>query len=925
LYSQFLANVVNDEAGAKRQLNRAVELEGEEDGTKTLTDSNNCIMIISGEKENMGEVLEVNDKTCEVFESPSEDIIGKKVNMFMARAISLVHNSYLTHYVEDKPANVSGISRKGITLKNAAGFVLEGDLQVREYANFTLEPSIAFFGLIKPQPLRMFCIVKRSDLVVWDISKPYFQFFNADLQKLRNYELKFTEEFPEFVPICEEVDKCLADKECYTFNTSRMHSGYETPLVVHVSPMKYLSHDYYHVLFQLQDDDTQAEIHKPDAKEERKPKKSQITEKSGGKGGFKSYRDSEDNSDNEDEESTRSAGSQNADAKAEIESASSARSGNLLRMGLFRTQSRLDNSLRYLLICILSLFALLCAMGICVQVLWTELTMNRYKATMDILVSPIQAGTMTATYSAFLFDHIFNQTLFNSTQERDLEEARIRDDLASYRLELDNFRSHFFTEMAYLTAEESNRLKNARVEIYNYEDVKAPITLMEAVHQYTVAVTMILNKNLSELHTNQGPLRFLTRNEHNNISDVWDNVCHTILSKQNDNSASVLTIEFTFMISAVSLVALITLTVFFPTVYMIFKQSADVYSMFEKLEQTNMREIYSQCIQRLKELEGIESTANNMELQDMMEVIASKRSHSETERPKGSKIRVNLISVLLNKLSFRILFIMVITIVYFLGYYIWWLTLYENLFHGIEYRVYHGIMRKYYTRRLTLDVLKYDTVSQAYRMNTDDIMQWEQHLWDTDHALYYGDAKVNITNDIRLLQGGPDILNENLCTLIQRNGIQVNSTTECSNFMGGILTQNSHEAVISFVSLSQDLRKSYDKNEPRAILEEKIKVLKELADYWFPASHLVYNKWIREVFTVAYTNASSLRQIGTVSYIIVCILSVIFIYLPMVRKMNRDLQQTRNLLMIIPPEVIENSKVLRDLVRSIALRMIQNQ
>jgi PAS domain-containing protein len=81
LYAQYLANIANDESGSKRQLTRAVELEGEEDTTQNLTDSGNGIIIISGEKELLGVILEVNNKTCELFGVSSEDVIGRKINM----------------------------------------------------------------------------------------------------------------------------------------------------------------------------------------------------------------------------------------------------------------------------------------------------------------------------------------------------------------------------------------------------------------------------------------------------------------------------------------------------------------------------------------------------------------------------------------------------------------------------------------------------------------------------------------------------------------------------------------------------------------------------------------------------------------------------------------------------------------------------
>jgi PAS domain S-box-containing protein len=210
LYSQFLSGVVNDEAGAKRQLNRAVELESEEDSHKNLTDSNNCIIIISGERETLGQILEANNKTCEAFGVSSEDIIGRKVNMLMARPFVAGHNARLIRYIEEK-AVLSTVNRSGLMAKGSDGFVFETDLQVREYANFTLDPSIAFFGALKILPFRAFCLVKKSDLVVWDLSKIYSQIFKPDIQRLAEYEHKITTDIPEFEGEIAQIEAAMEE------------------------------------------------------------------------------------------------------------------------------------------------------------------------------------------------------------------------------------------------------------------------------------------------------------------------------------------------------------------------------------------------------------------------------------------------------------------------------------------------------------------------------------------------------------------------------------------------------------------------------------------------------------------------------------------------------------------------------------------
>jgi hypothetical protein len=921
LYSQFLLNVINDEAGAKRQLNRAVELEEEHDGSISLTDSRNCIMIISGERENIGQVLEANDKTCEVFEVSTEDIIGKKINLLMSRAFAPIHNSLLIRYIEYKKAGQVSTMRSGMTMKNASGFVFEGDLQVREYANFTLDPSIAFFGLIKPLPLRMFCVVKQTDLSIWDVSRHYFQFFNTDMQKLRNYEIKISDDLVDWDEYYGLIQKAVSNGESFTFQTVLENNNHETTLQVTVEGLQYAAKDYFKVLFDIKDGDM-----------------SKLTQESkeGGKGRYGDYgKDAKSNarsvqvyegSDAEDSSDSYDSKSEEPEEEEENSVASSSKSANLLRMGLMRTNNNLDSSLRYLLIWIVSLLAVLCAMGISVQVLWSELTINHYKATLDILMSPVQTGTNTATYSAFLFEHLFNETLFSTPEERDSEEKRLRRDLSRFRDELDAFRKNIYDHSVALSRKEVDLIQDSRIGLHNYDGMPMELDVVETIHQYSVAITMILNKNFDELKADRRPLRFIITNRNNTIATTWDQICQFILKNQDENNKTVQTMEFAFMISAVSLVTLISFTVFFPTVYIIFKQSADVYALFEKLEQGNMRDIYGQCIQRLTELEGIESAANNMELQDMMEVIASKRSHSAADGNKASKVRIRVISVLFNRATLQLFMIMIITVTYFLGYYLWWMQLHTSLFDSINHRVYYGVMRSYYTRRITLNAIQYSADAGKFDINTTDSKDWEVKLWDVDHALFFGDPEFNIDTDIRFMNGGNDILSKSLCDMYTQYKVELYDNPPCTSFLSSALTQSTREVIVSFLSLSEDLRKTYnDDSYTKPELEDKIKTLKSMADNWIPDSYRIFNRWIRDSFTLGFAQASSSRQIGTISYIIVCIVSVFALYYPMVKKMNRDIRQTRNLLMIIPPEVIESSKTLREMVRGIALRMLQSQ
>jgi PAS domain S-box-containing protein len=919
LYSQFLLNVVNNETAAKRQLSRAVELEGEEEGGKGMTDSSNCIFIVSGESENRGEILEVNDKSCEVFECALEDIIGKSINTYMARPFAMVHNQYLLRYIENKPLNITDIQKRGLIMKNGSGVVFEADIQVREYANFTLEPSIAFFAVIKPQPLSMFCVIKRATLIVCDVSQMFFQFFNPDPAKLRNYELQISEHIPQLEAHQGEIDEALKHSVSHSMEVEINHGGIPVGLIVTVRALKYMENDFFLVHIERQD---------------------LVTKQRGGKSAeFKISEDENDlepalrwnSADSSEDELTDAMSSEGGnspakgnDTRIQMEEgsiASSARSQNLIRMLLHRSNTTFDISMRFLLYAIIGLFVILCVFGVSTHIMWNTMSLSRFDSTLNILSTPIHVGCLTTTYSAQLYRHMMNGVLFTTPEAQAKEEDRIRRDLIHYRHQLDEFRGILLKELSALPKEEQNTIRKVRVTLVNHNLQETNMSFMEAVQQYTSTMSLLISRNLTDLRNDDLPLRFALVNQQTDLPQLWLAICRTILEHQDSLNKAVLQIEYGMTVAALSLVAFVTLAMFFPAVYNLNRRRAEVYELFERIEDGNMRDIYGQCVHRLRDLESMESNTGNMELQDLMEVVASKRT--DVEARQYSLLRVRILDVIASRLSFGLLFILSVTLLYFLGYYIWWLGLYESIFQGIEFRVFHSVTSTYYIRRMMLGVINYDTDAQRFDMDTALLRTLEEMVYNSEHALYYGDSDFGIHTDIRLIDGGADWLNKDVCSLLATPTSEISELdlSVCPTVMKGVLSQNFHEATMAMISFMQDLRKTFlaDPSDPSIL--DKILVIKELADRWLPASNLAMVQWMRKVFKSSFDYAGSFRDAGTASYVIVTILSLFLVYRPMVMRMNKDLCQTRNLLLLIPPEIVENSKTVRDTVKQFVDRM----
>jgi hypothetical protein len=965
LYAQFLSRVLNDEAGARRQLCRAKELEGETDDTVTLTDTRNCIMIISGEKENLGQVLEANKRTCDAFERLGEDIIGKKVNALMARCFSLIHNSFLMGYIERKDTNLTDVSRKGMMMKNSSGFLFECDLQVREYANFTLEPSIAFFGLIKPLAPKMFCIVKQSDLVIWDISREYFNFFNSNMHRLRSYELKIIDDIPRFVTFEAELKESIEQGEAFTFLSTYRRAGTLTELKVLVEPLLYYTKEFYRIEIETQKrgalggDSVAASVATSRTSffsgKRLTKKKGLVTDsftstltitKSGvemnqvhqipieEKSSFLSLpkddqRQASSASYSLTESEDMEVGSL-VDTESTLEdevrsTTSSIKSTGLLRMGLHRNSGKLDRTLKRLLSWMFSLIGLLVIMAFCVQVLWSVLNIQRFNASIDILRSPIQAGITTATYSALIYDHMMRGTFFNSSESKAAEDERIRRDMTNFQAHFDTFRTSFYRDASSLSPIEVSYIKDTTAQVVSYDGDLVSPDLTEIIHHYSVAMTMILNRNMTELFKDTRPLQFMITNRNNSVSDIWNSICELILEQQDDTSDRIQRIELIFMVSAIILVLLVSATVFLPTVYVIVRRNADILSFLERLEYGNLRSVFSSCMEKLSEVEGIEAEVSSLEMQDLSNVIESKRMQhdSDVKTSTTPRVKIRWWHILLNRMTLGVGLILACTVLYFSGCYVWWRELRHTELNSVDARVYQAVMREYYVRRIMVELMTYDPEQAQYAIDFDRLRVWEEGLWKCEHGLYYGDTDLKIDIDVRFIKGGYDILMKDLCSNLEQGRVNAYNNTPCESFSNGILTRSGHEVVISFLILVEDLKKCYTLGQMH-LFEEKLAVIKELADYWLPQVYLIYNQWIQNAFMVGFSQASNVRVIVTVCFICSLCLSVFLLHYPIVQSMNTVMLQTRNMLLVIPPDVMDSSAELKEAVRKLAIKMVQN-
>jgi PAS domain S-box-containing protein len=945
LYSQFLINIANDEDAGKRQLTRAMELETDDDGVTSLTDASNCIVIVSGERESLGQILEANSRTCEIFGVSNEDVIGRNINLLMAKPYAPTHNSAILNYIQTKSVNLSTLNRL-VLLKSNKGVLFEGNLQLREYPNFTLEPSIAFLGAIKVARDRNLCIL-RPGLFICEASVEFFNFFNVDLEQVKNNELPITRICPSFEQHLDKLRVELDEGLEYRFTSTHNQFGKTNEIHFCVSHLPYLSKDYFLVVVRFERDEVEAYVKGPNLFHSEPSLELEFgLDKKKVKMQLKlpvSYSESSSEESESDEESsslsslkkgrrkTRKGKETSNDydngeeAKSDNSVTRTFRSANLLRLGLSQGRDSLEPKLRALFLFTMLLLVSLCVMGVIVQLLWSSLTIDRYDSTLKLLSIPLRSSTTQGAYSAEMFGHLFRKNFFRSVEEENREIERLRRTITDLRSKTTALRSVVYEAKKGLSEEELRYITDVTFDLVTYEEQHEEVQLLEAVHLYNLAFTIILNYNISQLLNDSRPLEFLQHNRLNDIPLVWNNACMKILATQQHNAERVQLIEFYFMISAIVSVVCVIVTVFVPSMYFLLKLKVDIYKMFEKMDTNVLRNTVVQTKSRLYEFVG-EQTTKTIDNEELMEVTVTKSKTAQdingTGVPSHSRLRISFSRVCFNKEIAFLTIILCLTAIYFAGFYVWWMQARKDLFDDIATRVYNSRNRNWYSQKLTQSVVVWNETEHAISINLAETEYFEQMIMSVNHALYYGDPKWNISTDIRVMEEGTQMFSGSVCEQLYDYNIPMYNITPCESYHGSVLTRGAYEVFLSYVSLSQELRKTYMRDGINATLPY-IYQMKEFSDIWIPLVGKLFDNWLYSVFQHGFQSASSTRTVGTVMFILTCGLLGGFVYYPMVRKLNQEMQITRHLLTIIPNDIIESSEVIRDQMRSIALGLIQ--
>ena len=117
IHGNFLKNIVNDEQEGQRILQRVdfvsrsanmmhKRLGFNQEWMRFGENSNSCIIICSGNFDQMGEVLQVNQEITRILEYQKSDIVGQNISLIMPKIYAEKHDKFMANYFETSEAHV---------------------------------------------------------------------------------------------------------------------------------------------------------------------------------------------------------------------------------------------------------------------------------------------------------------------------------------------------------------------------------------------------------------------------------------------------------------------------------------------------------------------------------------------------------------------------------------------------------------------------------------------------------------------------------------------------------------------------------------------------------------------------------------------------------------------------------------------------
>jgi PAS domain S-box-containing protein len=649
-YGKFLSDLANDDTGARAQMVRASELDAEvKDNDMTRIDigsTDHAVIILSGERTTIGRIIDVNQKACQTFGYAAGDLLGKNINMLMPKMYSDNHDEKLRNHLYKTTGQI--MNRYQLAMTNVQGFVFHARLQVREYAKFTLEPSVAFLGVISPfQGDRPFIIADTTTHQVSNISSGIMKIFEINKIDLRNGEVSMHRWIPEYDNIVGAVVDILGgDLEAtYDVNLTPEHhkSFYRTPLTFTFCYTPYLQRRFFTIYIGSNYRKKGAANVFGDLGRKMKRSTSGASIDSQATGGLQKGKVRYDSNMSEmslvaSEQSQSMVWKPNTDKASEVSNSHSAIDAEgsftssqgavvVLKRIMERQIDGLEPGLRRMLRWIFVVLAALTLLVIAVQLVWEQYSVNSIETALNLIMrlGTMRWAALTCQYSSSVF-FLIQEGIFDQNKDW----AMIQRDLKTAVRAAEELSETLYVQKTIMKPEQWKIITEPNVQFYVMDNSTTNLNLLQALQVIQLTATMVLNTPFEGLVKDPRHLEFFKYNSHRSFQDTINITINSIHSTERERLLYNNELSINFLVAAVGIIGVLFFLVFLPSHIYNELQKMAILHLFDSIPTQIVRERIRDYNEKLSQMGGNDDIQEKTAISELFEKKKKKK------RRKGS-------------------------------------------------------------------------------------------------------------------------------------------------------------------------------------------------------------------------------------------------------------------------------------------------
>lgn len=963
LYASFLADVENDPEKANVFAIRADEIERTRAKTQShfqvrsrggmdidVFDDRNSVIIISGQPKNIGTILQINAAGCKVFGYSQSEVVGKNISSLLPNPFSQLHDQFLHSYISTGKGSVINNTRMLFGLRKS-GHIFPIQLHVRQVSGEV--NSAAFLGALKE--------LQTDDEYIFVIGDGDASHWTVGCQKLfreldsMEKTVPIDEVIPDYTDLKEEfltregghavlprgnynqkiqvwVD--VIDVHGIRVEIVRVQEGERVHLDgTPMETVNEMSINPEFALYTMDGTDDQSDV-----SDTRKPRNlsfaipsprgnSQVGEHKYNAG--PSPRGSRNLGGNVGPASVTGSHKREDDrsilGKSNVRSVHSNRSRgtnvsgtsmDAVRRIVLSKKSSVNDGLSTLkkfffmtlVVVIISIVSSYVASNILLQ---------RYSDDMDSVMLAgdrffAQLGIATDTRTL----NLVHLNIFTVEEEEDIGRATLllmADRLEETELALYTNAEHVFDgfEEMYETPNIDVVELSGSIEHHRYMNLHEVATVLiskaRLIHEQPISEIDLMNENV----------HFILTNNFGSVETAFNDSSRTYQKQAVKDASLVESIDLIFTCVALVVVFLVLVLAFRPAVRRVEGNKEVVLNLFLDIPRETVKELHKSSERRFRFLQDETNALGDDEddefgPQGNIDEEANpdnplNRDHKtvaeEREMRRGSQKR----STRRSGVMLRISIIFFVSAAYFLGTFFWSYSFVEST-KGESYEITWSARRAssaYRTFFITREYFVETNITKREELRADAIHSIEYSQW-VHRGILYGDATMHTPGSVRRSTGQDNILFENACTHTSSPG--------CEDFYDGIMTHGLDSALNEFDRIAMMLL-SVD-HDIDLLHEEEFILLETMARTYLEEALKESEHLYVEELQDKLSSFLDLRLIIVLIVIALLLCLMYFLYIPLINSLYKDSSRTRAMLLIIPINVMEHVKSIRNFIKS---------